>query len=140
MGTFLEKEGLKGKVDLFCMGQALHWMDIDKALHSINSEMSATSSAAIFAYVCPYLSNGDNWNETIKDSEFRDFKVINGSPNYKFTLEKESSTKINEAYSEFWKKIYGFFRFDRRILDDYYKTIDFEKNMKVEGKIVWNEV
>lgn len=38
---------------------------------------------------------------------------------------------------DFWKKVYPHFRFDRSILDDFYKVFEFEKHMTVHKKIIW---
>ena len=48
--------------------------------------------------------------------------------------------KISEAYEDFWKTVYKYFKCDRTLLDKFYEGYDFSKTMTVLNKTIWYEV
>jgi ubiquinone/menaquinone biosynthesis C-methylase UbiE len=79
---FLRAEALdKGEVDLFSIGQALHWFeDIDGTLKTINSVLRNDSYFLVFAYTIPRINDGSDWKGKIAiDMESKGFEVIDGS-------------------------------------------------------------
>jgi hypothetical protein len=79
---FLGKEGLdKGEVDLFSIGQALHWFeDIDGTLKAVNSVLRDDSYFIVFAYTIPRINDGSDWKGKIeREMSEKGFSVIDCS-------------------------------------------------------------
>jgi len=102
--------------------------------------MKETSIFSIFAYTKPYISNGDNWKKSVANSTFRDFKVVNGCPDYEFKNDLQTANSITKIYDDLYAKITSYFRFDLLILEDFYQSIDFSKHNNVLNKIIWYDV
>ncbi len=60
---FLKEQNLDSdKVDLFTIGQALHWFDdIDGTLKTVNSVLRQDSYFLVFAYTIPQINDGSDW-------------------------------------------------------------------------------
>ena len=76
-----------GKVDLFSIGQGLHWLPVDDTIKVINSVLTQNTYFSVFAYTKPLIYDGSNWEERVEAEKMADkgFEVINGKPEgYKF--------------------------------------------------------
>lgn len=79
---FLTREALDGgKVDLFTVGQALHWFDdIPGTLKTINSVLREDSYFTVFGYTMPRIHDGSDWLSKMKtDMTSKGFEVNEGS-------------------------------------------------------------
>lgn len=63
LSSFLKENNLEKKVNLFCIAQSLHWIEIEKTLEILNTEMKEDSYTAVFAYTTSLISNGENWEK-----------------------------------------------------------------------------
>ncbi len=121
---FLASEGLdKGEVDLFSIGQALHWFeDIDGTLKTINSVLRPDSYFTVFAYTIPRINDGTDWKEKlVKDMGSQGYEVIDGSSSdYSFNKDQQVHKELSKAYNDMWDKIYPHFRFDRSVIEKFY--------------------
>jgi dihydroorotase len=101
-------------------------------MKSLSESIDDNSRVAIFGYSKPFISYGDNWNEALSKDHLEDFTVMNGSKDYEFKSEnKDTNRLISDEYEKIWKQIYKHFRFDRSILDNFYKMLNFEKYFNV---------
>ena len=73
---FLKTEDLSN-VDLFTIGQALHWFDdIDGTLRTVNSVLREDSYFEVFGYSIPRIFDGGDWFENMaKDMQTKGFEV-----------------------------------------------------------------
>ena len=61
---FLKSEGLFGQIDLFTIGQALHWLDVDKALETVSSLLQDENQYfLVLGYTKPLINDGSNWQQ-----------------------------------------------------------------------------
>ena len=55
-------------MDLFTIGQALHWFDdIDGTLQTVNSVLRDDSYFTVFAYTIPRINDGSDWQRAMTD-------------------------------------------------------------------------
>ncbi len=85
------------EVDLFCIGQALHWLDVEKTLEEIPQLMSPESYFQVLGYASPVLLNAEAFPTLLK-REIGDFSVVNGSESYEFEKDNEKMTMAKESY------------------------------------------
>jgi hypothetical protein len=124
LSEFLKEESLDhGEVDLFSIGQALHWFeDIDGTLKTVNSVLRNDSYFLVFAYTIPRINDGSDWKGKIAgEMNTKGFNVIDGSESsYKFEKDPEIHSQLSKAYNDMWDKIYPHFKFDRSVIEKFY--------------------
>ncbi len=79
---FLRLEGIEKQVDLFSIGQGLHWLPIAETLNTMNSLLDKNQHFLILGYAKPFIFDGANLDKQIKDQaiEEKGYQLVRSVP------------------------------------------------------------
>jgi hypothetical protein len=141
LSTFLKEYQLE--VDLFTIGQALHWFeDINGTLKVVNDVLRDDSYFTVFAYTIPRIHDGSDWQKEMTSTMTgKGYDVIDGSAlsGYKFEKDPIVHEKLQAAYKGMWDKIYKHFRFNRSVIEDFYQPFDFTSHLTPMRRVIYFE-
>lgn len=92
---------LQREVDLFSIGQGLHWLPVEETLREVSKEMRDDSYFVVLGYRKPIIYDGKNLEESIDTwkLECKDFDFEFSKPEqYTFDKSSEVMKDVSDAY------------------------------------------